>query len=69
LEVVIHIFGQIGNATLLGDEGLALSVEGGRLVVNGLERVGKRGQDSQGVVGALDQRVEVVLRQVQLVVV
>jgi hypothetical protein len=54
LEVVVHVFGQIGDATLFGDEGLALSVESSRLVVNGFERVGQGGQDSQGVVGALD---------------
>jgi hypothetical protein len=42
LEVVVHILGQIGDATLLGDEGLALSMEGGRLVVDGFERVGQR---------------------------
>jgi hypothetical protein len=37
LEVVIHVVGQLGDATLLSHERLALSVEGGRLVVNGFE--------------------------------
>jgi hypothetical protein len=36
---MVHILGQIGDATLLGDEGLALSMEGSRLVVNSFERV------------------------------
>lgn len=53
LEVVVHVLGQIGDATLLSDEGLALSVEGGRLVVYGFERVGQGRQHSQDVVGAL----------------
>lgn len=58
---MVHVVGQIGHATLLGDERLALSMEGGGLVIDGFERVGQRGQHSQGVVGAPDQRVEVVL--------
>jgi hypothetical protein len=64
LEVVIHILGQIRDATLLGDERLALSMEGSRLVVNGFERVRQGGQHSQGVIGASNERVKVVLRQV-----
>ena len=69
LEIVVHVVGQVGDATLLGHELLALSMEGGCLVVDGFERVGEGGQDSQGIVCALYQRVEVVLRQVELMVV
>lgn len=53
LEVVVHVVGQLGDATLLSHERLALSVKGGRLVVDGFERVRQRGQHSQGVIGAL----------------
>lgn len=37
LEVMIYVFGQVGDATLLGYERFALSVKGSRLLVHSLE--------------------------------
>lgn len=53
LEVMIYILGQVGDTTLLSYERFALSVEGSRLFVDSLERIGQGGQNSQSVIGAL----------------
>lgn len=69
MQVGADLVGELLESALLRQQVLALGLERRRLGFHGLERLGQRGEEFEGFVRVVDERVEVSLRDGKLVLV